>query len=58
MESDIRHINGHTVHDEPQMPFDGAKSIWFWAFRRQSRHSCVYGVALDRPAKEATDYRF
>ena len=39
IECGICHVNGATVHDEPQMPFGGVKAQRLGALRRHARRS-------------------
>ena len=46
IESGICHINGPTVHDEPQMPFGGPKGSGYGRFggKRESMNSLRYAA--------------
>ncbi len=47
VESGICHINGPTVHDEPQMPFGGVKASGYGRFGGKAAVNGVHCLALD-----------
>ena len=47
IESGICHVNGATVHDEPQMPFGGVKASGFGRFGGKAGIDGVHRAALD-----------
>ena len=47
IDSGICHINGPTVHDEPQMPFGGARASGYGRFGGKAGIDGIHRTALD-----------